>query len=37
MVSSWYGTDSFASAWYHHDTDSGDVQKNFYAYPKFYP
>jgi hypothetical protein len=31
MVSSQYGTDSFVSVWYCHNTDSGYSQKNFDA------
>jgi len=30
-VSSWYGSGSFLSVWYHHSTDSGDFCKTFDA------
>ncbi len=29
QVSSWYGIDSFMSAWYYHNTDSGDLEKAY--------
>ncbi len=31
LVPSRYGTGGFVSLWYHHNTDSGNCQKNFYA------
>ncbi len=31
MILSLYGTDGFVSVLYHHDTDSGNFQKNFDA------
>jgi len=32
-VASWYSSDSFFSAWYHHGTYSGNFSKTFGAYP----
>jgi hypothetical protein len=31
IILSWYGTSGFVLVWYHHDTDSGNLEKNIYV------